>query len=110
MGCGPRVLGRVSTARGQYGRETLVEGVDRNVDDGAKRLQKPLRLADLRASLAAKREWQPDDDALRLLVPDELRQAREPRLRGRALDHAERPSECSRRVGNRHACARGAVV
>lgn len=93
-----RVLGRVPASRGQRGREPLVEGVDRYIEHLTKRFEEPLRLADLRAALAAERQRKPDDDALSLLVPHELGEARESPFRGRALHDAERPGQRARRV------------
>ncbi len=78
---GACVFGRLAAARGERGREPLVEGVHRDVQYLAKRIEEPLGLADLRAALAAQRQREPDDDTLRLLVTDELGQSREPGLR-----------------------------
>ena len=65
MGGGERVLGRgAGRLLCEVGREALVEELDRDVDDGAQRLDEALGLGDLLAARPAQRQRQADDDAL----------------------------------------------
>src|SRR5439155_3340873 len=84
--------------RGEAGGEPLVEALDRHVDRLAQRLDEPFGLTRLGAVLAPKRQRESDDDAVRLLGPDELDEAGEPVLARRPLDDTHGTSERPGRV------------
>ena len=86
-----RVLGSFRVAgAGEGGREALVEALHGDGDDGAELLEEALGLLSLGAALAAKRDGQPDDDALDLFPPHELEEAGQAGLRRGPLDDLER--------------------
>ena len=65
----------------------------RDVETGAERLHERFGLERLRAALAAKRQWQPDDDDVCLVLRDERHHPVEPRLARRSLDDPDGPRE-----------------
>src|SRR5207249_12337653 len=67
---GPRIVRSRTVCLREPGREALVEALDRDVDRRAQGLDEGLCLLRLRTALAAKRQRQADDDALRLLGAD----------------------------------------
>ena len=72
------VLGRLAAGLlRERRREALVGRLDRHLHDRAKRGDEQLGLVGLLAVLAAQRERQADDDALRLVLADEPRDLRE---------------------------------
>ena len=105
------VLGRrAALACRERGREPLVVRLDRHADDAAKSLDERVGLESLCTALAAQRHRHPDDDAIGLVLEDEVAHLRQSVLAGRALDHAQRPRDRSGRIRDGDAGARGAVV
>ena len=78
MGSGTRVLGRAGRGTGgrERSREALVERLDRDVDDGAQRLDELSGLLGLGSVLPAQSQRQADDDELRAFGRARARPAR----------------------------------
>ena len=111
MRCGNGVLGRSGAALlRERRRETLVVGLDGDLEPVAERLDEHLGRPGLLAALASQRQRQTDDDQLRLVLGDERREAIEARLGLGPLDDADRPSQRSRRIGDGHPGPRRAEV
>ena len=72
------VLGRrTALACRERGREPLVVRLDRHADDGAQSLDERVGLESLCTALAAQRHRHPDDDAIGLVLEDEVAHLRQ---------------------------------
>ena len=110
--CGrPRVFGRVGRCLfGEVGREAFVKPDHGDVRHVVQGLNEAFRLARLLPAFAAEGQWEPDDDAVDLVLADQGRQTGEPVAGRSPFDDTEWSCNGAGGVRNCNAGARPAVV